>query len=271
MQAGPPCGCAGPDCGRGADCRTVYFNIAEMAGTAEAFPLSYIGELKRTRKTKPQAAPQGEQPAEHRPKAGERSPTWHRDTAKREESLLRFDLEQGGATGRISDHVREGDPGDQALGVVQGASGAADRQEPAGADERPERIDSPGGAAAGAHALPLHRKVRAEWREAAPAGGAEELARYRALVQEAAPMAKPLQRTIRLTLEQRRTAHRSGLPAGRLGRKLHQAAWEPLPRLFEKKRDPDRRTGCGHRVADRLLGFDVRQDGAGEAGGYAFS
>ena len=222
----------------GGDCRISYFSTQPENGTAEPLSWEYIGELKRKKKLPPQSVALDTQERDEPPQAGERMPTWHRETKKQEESLLRFDTEQGAKTDLISDHVREADGSDQALGIVQGASKAVKQNEPQPpSPPQVERIDT---GESGGQAEPygrLNRKAVPVWRPAeAPDAAAK--ARYHEVLQQVAPMVAKLKRTIQMTMEQKQIARRSELISGRLGKKLVRAAWEPLPRLFYKKNSP---------------------------------
>ncbi|WP_028548242.1 vWA domain-containing protein [Paenibacillus sp. UNC451MF] len=218
------------------DCRAQYFSLLLHSGTEQPLSWEYIGELKRKKKLHSDLMlPLNEK--EEKPEQGERLPNWHRETEKQDESMLRFDIEQGSKTGLISDHVREGDSGDQALGIVQGSSQAASRNEPEPPKPQPlERLDTGLNGKGDAYGR-LNRKAVPIYRDA-ESPDVESRMQYEEVLREITPMVNKLKKTIRMTMEQKRVAPRNELLSGRLGKKLVRAAWEPLPRLFYKKNSP---------------------------------
>jgi nitric oxide reductase activation protein len=48
----------------------------------------------------------------------EKMEMWHRETSEATQSFLQFDMDQGSKTDMLGDGVREGDDGDQAMGMV---------------------------------------------------------------------------------------------------------------------------------------------------------
>ncbi|OXM87859.1 vWA domain-containing protein [Paenibacillus rigui] len=222
----------------GGDCRISYFAMLPENGTAEPLSWEYIGELKRKKKLKRESVLPADGEREEPLQPGERLPTWHRETEKQEESLLRFDIEEGSKTDLISNHVRESDSSDQALGIVQGSSKAVKQNEPnqpmPPAVERMETGESGG---PGEPYGRLNRKAVPVYR-AAEKPDAEALLRYQEVLLKISPMVSKLKRTIQMTMEQKQIARRGELISGRLGKKLIRAAWEPLPRLFYKKNNP---------------------------------
>ncbi|WP_282935422.1 hypothetical protein [Paenibacillus sp. RC67] len=218
------------------DSRAQYFSLQLNSGTEDPLSWEYIGELKRKKKLHNHSVlPMDKK--EEKAEQGERLPNWHRETEKQDESMLRFDIEQGSKTGLISDHVREADSGDQALGIVQGSSQAASRNEPEPPKPQPlERLDT-GNAGKGDPYGQLNRKAVPVYR-VAESPDTEAVVQYEEVLRDITPMVNKLKKTIRMTMEQKRVAPRSELLSGRLGKKLVRAAWEPLPRLFYKKNSP---------------------------------
>ncbi|MBE1441869.1 vWA domain-containing protein [Paenibacillus sp. OAS669] len=218
------------------DSRAQYFSLQLHSGTDQPLSWEYIGELKRKKKLKSHTElPKDSR--EDKPEQGERLPNWHRETEKQDESLLRFDIEQGSKSGLISDHVREADSGDQALGIVQGSSQASSRNEPE--PPKPQALDrlDTGFAGKGDSYGRLNRKAVPVYRDAESPDTKSRL-QYDEVLREVTPMVNKLKKTIRMTMEQKRIAPRNELLTGRLGKKLVRAAWEPLPRLFYKKNSP---------------------------------
>lgn len=222
--------------GLGGDARAQYYSLQPAGGTDEPLSWEYIGELKRKKKLQRESVlPLDKE--DSRPEQGERLPTWHRETEKQDESLLRFDSEKGSKTGLMSDHVREADSSDQALGIVQVNSQAAQRNEPELPVTEPlDRLETGASGKEAAYGA-LNRKAVPIYRHAG-LPDAEAVRRYAELQRQLAPIVHKLKRTIRLTMEQKRIAPRDELLSGRLSRKLVRVAWEPLPRLFYKKHNP---------------------------------
>ncbi|MCS7461101.1 VWA domain-containing protein [Paenibacillus doosanensis] len=218
------------------DCRVGYYSLLRHNGTVQPLSWDYIGELKRKKKLKSGETLPLEKREEPQQK-GEKLPNWHRETKKQEQTLLRFDIEQGSGTDLLSDHVREADSDDQALGIAQGASRAANRNEPELPSLEPlDRIE--GGPAGGAEPYGrLNRKARPVYRQA-EAPDSRALLDYAEMKRQVEPIASKLKKTIRMTMEQKRSAPRGERLSGRLGRKLVRSAWEPLPRLFYKRSQP---------------------------------
>ena len=218
------------------DSRAQYFSLQLHSGTEQPLSWEYIGELKRKKKlVQSSVLPMDRK--DEKAEQGERLPNWHRETEKQDESMLRFDIEQGSKTGLISDHVREADSGDQALGIVQGSSQAASRNEPE--PPKPQSLDrmDTGLSGKGDPYGRLNRKAVPVYKEVKPPDAKARL-QYEEIRRDITPMVNKLKKTIRMTMEQKRIAPKSELLSGRLGKKLVRAVWEPLPRLFYKKSSP---------------------------------
>ncbi|OCT14525.1 hypothetical protein A8709_26090 [Paenibacillus pectinilyticus] len=214
------------------DAVAAYFWMQQGSGVAEPVVADYKGELKRA---KPLANDDvlPEQEGERQLPGQERMPTWHRESSDRSPGLLRFELERGARTAAQGSAPREGDAADQALAITQGRSQRAQRT--GAAAERRQGASVP--AAAGHGVAEVAAFATATWLAPERPTAAQEDG-FRRLSERAAPLAKPLQRAIRRTLEQKRIAPRGDRLFGRLDKRLTRAVTQELPRLFYKKRAP---------------------------------
>lgn len=194
-------------------------------------------DLKRESKLKNDDVIKGEKSGEedvHEDKL----PTWHQETSKATESFLQFDLEQGSKTDLGGDDaVREGEDGDQALGVVQGQSKKAKRHDYSKLEVLETRKEEPqegGDESFGKDNRYAKALVKEKTRPTS-----EERSQYSANVKEIAPYQKRLKQMISKTLEHKRILPRTDLHFGRLNQKnLLRLATDDNPRLFHKKNDP---------------------------------
>lgn len=214
------------------DAVAAYFWTQQGSGIAVPLPADYKGELKRAKRlANDDVLP--EQEGERQLPGQERMPTWHRESSDRSPGLLRFELERGARTAAQGSAPREGDAADQALAITQGRSQRAQRT--GAAAERRQGASVP--AAAGHGEGEVAAYATATWLLPERPTAAQEDG-FRRLSERAAPLAKPLQRAIRRTLEQKRIAPRGDRLFGRLDKRLTRAFTQELPRLFYKKRAP---------------------------------
>ncbi|WP_246320545.1 nitric oxide reductase activation protein NorD [Paenibacillus qinlingensis] len=214
------------------DAVAAYFWTQQGSGIADPLPADYKGELKRAKRlANDDVLP--DQEGERQLPGQERMPTWHRESSDRSPGLLRFELERGARTAAQGSAPREGDAADQALAITQGRSQRAQRT--GAAAERRQGPSVP--AAAGHGEGEVAAYATATWLLPERPTAAQEDG-FRRLSERAAPLAKPLQRAIRRTLEQRRIAPRGDRLFGRLDKRLTRAVTQELPRLFYKKRAP---------------------------------
>lgn len=214
------------------DAVSAYFWTQQGSGSADPLPADYKGELKRAKRlANDDVLP--DQEGERQLPGQERMPTWHRESSDRSPGLLRFELERGARTAAQGSAPREGDAADQALAIAQGRSQRAQRT--GAAAERRQGPSVP--AAAGHGEGEVAAYATATWLLPERPTAAQEDG-FRRLSERAAPLAKPLQRAIRRTLEQRRIAPRGDRLFGRLDKRLTRAVTQELPRLFYKKRAP---------------------------------
>lgn len=163
-------------------------------------------------------------------------PTWHRETSEATKSFLQFDLEQGSKTDLLGEGVREGDDGDQALGMVQGSSKKTARNDYSkleameNAENKQERGESEAFGKENKYAYPVFISPEKP-------SAAEQVA-YVEKKEIIVPFQKKLKKMIEKTLEHKKISPRSDLHTGRLSKKLLKLLTDENPRLFYKKNQP---------------------------------
>ena len=163
-------------------------------------------------------------------------PTWHQETSKPTKSFLQFDLEQGTKTNIIGNTAREGEAGDQALGIVQGSSKKSKNSDFSKVEAMEMNQDAEEGTMAqeygkeNKYAYPVF--VNAEKPKAPDITSYEKT---KALV---APYQKKLKQMILKTLEHKKIHPRNDLHFGRLSKKLIRLYTDDNPRMFYKKNQP---------------------------------
>ncbi|PPA71836.1 vWA domain-containing protein [Jeotgalibacillus proteolyticus] len=157
--------------------------------------------------------------------------TWHRESEEKGDSFLQFDLEQGTKTNIKGEAAREGDEGDQALGMVQGASRKSSHNDFKGdIDESREEEREGSGENYGRenrHAYPVY--------ETASAITPENQRKYDSFKKEISFLQKKLQKIIEKTLDHKKIQPRNRLVFGRLSKQLVPYFTEEQPRVFYKK------------------------------------
>ncbi|WP_203362693.1 hypothetical protein [Bacillus sp. REN10] len=162
--------------------------------------------------------------------------TWHRETSDLGTSFLQFDLEQGSKTELMGEGAREGDEGDQALGMVQGSAKKTSRTD--FADIQAEQMKKEW------HKGGHEARYGKENRFAMPVFDVihpphyDHIKDYKEKQARIAPLRKKLTHMIEQTLEHKKVQPRSDLQAGRLNKKLLRFFLEEQPRLFYKKQEP---------------------------------
>ncbi|MBM7647731.1 nitric oxide reductase activation protein [Bacillus ectoiniformans] len=163
--------------------------------------------------------------------------TWHRETSELSQSFLQFDLDQGSQTDLFGEGVREGEAGDQALAMVQGAAQKTDRKdfEQLLAEQMQKDTGKTGEKESvygkeNRYAVPVYRKADPQKQE--------ERDKYREYHAIVAPLQKKLKNMIEKTLEHKKIQPRQDLKAGRLNKKLLRFFLDEQPRLFYKKQEP---------------------------------
>jgi nitric oxide reductase activation protein len=162
--------------------------------------------------------------------------TWHRETSDKGDSFLQFDLDQGSKSDLMGNGVREGDEGDQALGMVQGSSQETtnkDYSQMEAARQDRDKENSGGEWEYGKEnrfAYPIFLKPEPpEYQDM------KYYDRNKGLI---SPYQKKLQKMIEKTLEHKKIQPRSDLHFGRLNKKFLRFLTDENPRLFYKKQNP---------------------------------
>ncbi|MDQ0228916.1 vWA domain-containing protein [Metabacillus malikii] len=216
------------------DMLNTYFFLAELPYETIVSP-SLFEELKRNPKLKNKDslkdARQGDEDVHEN-----KMPTWHSETSKPTKSFLQFEIEQGTNTTINGDGIiREGEDTDQALGMVQGTSKLAKKNDysklEALGNVKEER-ESSGEMAYGKenkYAYPVFK------RSSKPL--LEEIDSYQAKKKEIVIYQKKLHMMFQKTLEHKRTMPRNDLDFGRLNKKLLRILTDRNPKLFYKKQE----------------------------------
>ncbi|MFT4414048.1 vWA domain-containing protein [Fredinandcohnia humi] len=160
-------------------------------------------------------------------------PTWHQETSTPTKSFLQFDLEQGSRTNLLGEGAREGEAGDQALGMVQGSSRKSTNNDYSQIEamemvhsEKEGVFDSEFGRE-NKYAYPVFVKARKP--------SVTEEKEYEKNKTIIAPYQKKLKQMILKTLEHKKNLPRGDLHFGRLNKKLIRIFTDENPRLFYKK------------------------------------
>ncbi|MDG5470484.1 VWA domain-containing protein [Jeotgalibacillus sp. ET6] len=157
--------------------------------------------------------------------------TWHRESSDKGESFLQFDLDQGTKTNIKGNEAREGDDGDQALGMVQGTSKKAAREDFEGEVNEEARSEEKGG---GDPYGKENRYAFAVFENASPVQLNDQQL-YDLYKKEVYHLHKKLQKIIEKTLDHKRNQPRGSLAFGRLSKQLIPFFIEEQPKVFYKK------------------------------------
>ncbi|BCB04280.1 vWA domain-containing protein [Bacillus sp. KH172YL63] len=161
--------------------------------------------------------------------------TWHRESEEKGESFLQFDLDQGSQSDLMGEGVREGDDGDQALAMVQGAAKESDREQYQNVKAQEQEKDEPAGGE-GQYGKDNRFAVAHFLTPSIPTANEKNMyTQYKGMI---APYQKKLQKMIEKTLEHKRIQPRTDLHVGRLNKKLLRFLTDDNPRLFYKKQNP---------------------------------
>jgi len=163
----------------------------------------------------------------------EKMEMWHRETSEATQSFLQFDMDQGSKTDMLGDGVREGDDGDQAMGMVQGSSQKTSRNDYSQIEAMEQTHPEKDGEAdyeygkenKHAYAVFIDSKLPNE----------DHVVQYDENKKIIASYQKKLKQMIEKTLEHKKTLPRSELHFGRLNKKLLKLWTDDNPRLFYKK------------------------------------
>jgi nitric oxide reductase activation protein len=166
----------------------------------------------------------------------EKMPMWHRETSETTKSFLQFDLEQGSQTDMLGEGVREGDAGDQAMGIVQGSAKKSTQNDYSQLEALENKPEAKEGGSENEYgkenkfAYPIFLTP-----DLVTAAHLTNYENNKAIV---APYQKKLKRMIQKTLEHKKIMPRSDLHFGRLNKKLIRLFTDENPRLFYKKHEP---------------------------------
>ncbi|MFC3885787.1 vWA domain-containing protein [Bacillus songklensis] len=163
-------------------------------------------------------------------------PTHHRETSKATKSFLQFDIERGSKTDLMGEGGREGDDGDQALGMVQGSARKSKRNDYSHIEAMESRRDEEQGG--GESEFGKENKYAYPVFKTPDIPTHEHIRSYEENAKIIAPYQKKLKQMIEKTLEHKKTLPRTDLHFGRLNKKLLRLLTDENPRLFYKKHQP---------------------------------
>ncbi|MBM7703444.1 vWA domain-containing protein [Metabacillus iocasae] len=163
----------------------------------------------------------------------EKMEMWHRETSKPTQSFLQFDMEQGSKTDLLGEGVREGDDGDQALGIVQGSAQKTSRNDYSQMEAMENKQNAHEGGEDNEYgkenkfAYPIFKDARIP--------SVNEQRAYEENKKLIASYQKKLKQMIQKTLEHKKNLPRNELHMGRLSKKLLKLWIDDNPRMFYKK------------------------------------
>ncbi|MCJ8006569.1 nitric oxide reductase activation protein NorD [Lederbergia wuyishanensis] len=160
--------------------------------------------------------------------------TWHRETEKPGDSFLQFDLNQGTKTDMLTNDAREGEAGDQALAIIQGATKKTTNKDFSSL-EAIEKKDSVLSSSKAPYGIE-NKHAEAIFITKLPPQS-EHISNYHLLKNNVQLYQKRLKKSIDLTLEHKKILPRSDLQFGKLNRKLIRFFTEEQPRIFHKRMD----------------------------------
>ncbi|MGG6431759.1 vWA domain-containing protein [Anoxybacillus sp. D401a] len=160
--------------------------------------------------------------------------TWHRETSDMTNSFLQFDLEQGSQTDLLGEGVRQGEAGDQALGIVHGSSQKTTHNDYTHLEQQEYRQGLFGRSEyeygkENRYAKPIFVDVLPPT--------VQQMRQYERDREVIGPYQKKLTQTIEKVLEHKKIHPRTDLHAGRLNKKLLRFFMDEHPRLFYKKHE----------------------------------
>ncbi|AKS38360.1 hypothetical protein NP92_08590 [Anoxybacillus gonensis] len=160
--------------------------------------------------------------------------TWHRETSDMTNSFLQFDLEQGSQTDLLGEGVRQGEAGDQALGIVHGSSQKTTHNDYTHLEQQEYRQGLFGRSEY--EYGKENRYAKPIFVDASPPT-VQQIRQYERDREVIGPYQKKLTQTIEKVLEHKKIHPRTDLHAGRLNKKLLRFFIEDHPRLFYKKHE----------------------------------
>ncbi|RBW69206.1 vWA domain-containing protein [Bacillus taeanensis] len=166
----------------------------------------------------------------------QKMPMWHRETSETTKSFLQFDLEQGSQTDMLGEGVREGDSGDQAMGIVQGSAQKSTQNDYSEMEALESKQELKEGGKDNEYGK--ENKFAFSIFLTPEPLTAVHLSNYESNKTIVAPYQKKLKQMIQKTLEHKKIMPRNDLHFGRLNKKLIRLFTDENPRLFYKKQEP---------------------------------
>lgn len=167
----------------------------------------------------------------------ETMPIWHRETSDKTKSFLQFNLDQGSQSDMLGEGGREGDAGDQAMGMVQGSSKKS-RQNDYSEIEALEQAKDDGEESGGDETYGKENRHATVNFIKPKILTNDQVLQYEENKRKIAPYQKKLKQMIQKTLEHKKILPRSDLHFGRLNKNLIRMFTDDNPRLFYKKQEP---------------------------------
>ncbi|QOR65018.1 hypothetical protein IM538_14350 [Cytobacillus suaedae] len=213
------------------DMLNMYFHLPELEYDLVESGLTF-DELKRKDKLKNndilEDVKEGDEDIHE-----EKLPTWHQETETTTKSFLQFDLEQGSQTNLLGEGVREGDTGDQALGMVQGSAQKTTRNDYSKLEALEGNRETKDGQSSGEYGK--ENKFAYTVKKDPTKPNIEEITQYENQKAIISSYQKKLKQMIQKTLEHKKNLPRGDLHFGRLNKKLIRMLTDDNPRLFYKK------------------------------------
>ncbi|QPC46555.1 vWA domain-containing protein [Mangrovibacillus cuniculi] len=211
-----------------------YFHLPEKVYTVDELGISFE-DLKRQDKLANND--QTDEANEEADTFEEEMKMWHRETKdQKQEAFLQFNMDQGVSSKMLGNAAREGDDGDQALGMVQGKSSKSKQND----YNKLQSLERENEDKSGGKTEPYGKDNRfAVPKVTFPTpANYEQTKKYQQLKSDITTYQKKLQQMIEKTLEHKKIQPRTDLLAGRLGKKLLNIMMDDVPRPFYKKHEP---------------------------------
>ncbi|MCP3738998.1 vWA domain-containing protein [Rossellomorea sp. BNER] len=211
-----------------------YFHLPEDIYLGKETDITYE-DLKRKDPLRNNDTPEDE-PDGKEEYIDEEFKTWHRETSDSGDSFLQFDLDQGSQTDLMGEGLREGEDGDQSLGMVQGSSQQTSKEDYSDVEvqyqEKEENRDN------GKDQYGKENRYATPIFLSPDQPSLEEKRNYQLLKGHISPYQKKLKKMIEKTLEHKKVQPRTDLHFGRLNKKLLRFKLDKNPRMFYKKQNP---------------------------------
>ncbi|RKD24334.1 hypothetical protein BEP19_08025 [Ammoniphilus oxalaticus] len=218
------------------DCVNEYF-VAPFSGFDVTDPGVTIDDLKRKRSLENEDLL--DRPSRGEEAEREKMPMWHREQKadQQNQSFLSFEMESGTKIPLLGGSARETETGDQVLASVQGKASAASGNEDT-EQQLQQELDSQGNSKREPYGRE-NRDVALFFKVARKPTEAEQTA-YQEMSREVERHIRSLAKTVEKTIEHKRTDPLGELMLGRLSKRLLPLVFEPIPRVFYKKRNESR-------------------------------